>query len=131
MRKASKTIYNISIYLYLALAIVFIVTAVLYFTAFTIGKPSEEASKNIGTGVGLVFASSIACCESIFARRAFKGESTNVTALVWGVIGVVGSYSTGTLLLIGAIFGLVADNQEGLNKQPDVIEAPKDEEEPK
>ena len=131
MRKASKTIYKVSIYVYLALAVLFAVLAVLYFTAFTIGKPEEQVWKNIGTGIALVIASSISCCESIFARRALNEESTNITGLVWGIIGVVASYSSGALLLVGAILGLVVDNQENNAAKTDVIEAPKDEEEPK
>ena len=129
MRKTSKTIYNIARYVYLAFAIVFAVFGILYCSAFIIGKAAEEISANVSNGVTLLIASSIACCDAIFAHRAFQGKSTNATALVWGIIGAVGAYSTGTLLIIGAIFGLIADNneKEAIAHSPEVIEEPKDE----
>ena len=131
MRKTSKTIYNIATYVYLGFAILFAVFGILYCSAFIIGKTNEEIAKNVGKGIGLLIASSIACGESIFARRALLGKSPNTTALVWGIIGVVAAYSVGTLLVIGAIFGLVADNQEkgsASTSTQDVIDEPKDEE---
>ena len=126
MRKASKTIYNIGTWVYLGFAIVFGVLGILYCSVFLINKEPQQVGESVGTGVTLIIASSITCCEAIFSRRAFLGKSPNATALVWGIIGVVGAYSAGALLLLGAIFGLVADNQEANPHSPEAIEEPKD-----
>lgn len=126
MRKSSLTIYKISIYLYLVLAIVCGVLGILYCSVFLINKTGDAIGQSVSTGIQLLIASSITCCESIFAHRAYHGKSTNATALAWGIVGVVGAYSFGALLLIGAIFGLVADNQE--KDHPQQIEEPKDKE---
>ena len=117
MRKASKILYLVSMILsFVGVALWAIIGLVLLIggiAAAASGSGDEAtaaAAAGVGSSIFMIIAAVLCLVLAIVSLRARAGRVSNKVALVFGIIGMV-AYGFGGPLLVGAILGMVADNQ--------------------
>ena len=124
MRKASKILYLVAGIVGIVgavLCLIFGLVSLIGGIAATNGEVAQSAgvapnqqSAVIAAGISMgIFLLVAAVCSLLAAIFGFRGRSNSVSNKATLIVGIIGTVAcgVGTILLVGAILGLVADKQ--------------------